>query len=41
MSFNRDIGIGPKKVRMKDKERPEGEVATDDEVQDIISNIFN
>lgn len=42
MNFNREILIGsPKKVHMKDKERPEGEIATDEEVQDIIGNIFN
>lgn len=33
---SRDIGI-----RSKGKEHPDGEVATDDEVQDVITSIFN
>lgn len=42
MSFNKDIGIGPPKgIHAKDKERPAGEVASDDEVADVISNIFS
>lgn len=42
MSFSKEIIIGShKKIHMKDKERPDNEVASDDEVADVISNIFS